>query len=76
MKAFRVSGKFRMGRSWNRFTIETIGADETAARDRVYSTMGSKHRVDRHAITIEEITEIAADQLTDPVIEKKFAMVK
>lgn len=76
MKAFRVSGKFRMGRSWNTFTIETIGADEDAARDRVYSTMGSKHRIDRHAISISEITEVAPDQIQDPVVEKKFAMVK
>lgn len=76
MKPFRVTGRFDMGRIPTPFTIETIGADESAARDRVYSTIGSKHRVNRHGIKIESVTELTPDQLTDPVIEKKLSLVK
>lgn len=76
MKAFRVSGKFWMGHIETPFTVETIGNDDAAARDRVLSTIGSKHRVDRHHITIEKVQEISVDEITDAVVEKKYNMVK
>lgn len=76
MQAFRVSGKFRMGHIITPFTLETVGADETAARDRVYATIGSRHRVSRHQITLEKIQTISGDAITDPVVEKRLSMVK
>lgn len=76
MKAFRVTGKFWMGHLHTPFTVETLGADENAARDRVLSTIGSQHRVDRHHITIETVTTIPRDQVTDAVVEKRLSMVK
>lgn len=76
MKPFRVSGSFLMGRERTPFTIETLGADEEGARDRVYSTIGSRHRIDRYKIKIDKVTEIAVSDLTDPVVEKKIQMVK
>lgn len=75
-KAFRISGKFRMGHITSPFSIETLGADEKAARDRVLSTIGSRHRVNRHQIWIETVEHLAADKVTDPVVEKKISMVK
>lgn len=75
-KAFRISGKFRMGHITSPFSIETLGADEKAARDRVLSTIGSRHRVNRHQIWIETVEPLAADKVTDPVVEKKISMVK
>lgn len=75
-KAFRISGKFRMGHITTPFSLETLGADENAARDRVFSTIGSRHRVNRHQIWIEKVEPLAADQVTDPVVEKKISMVK
>ena len=76
MKVFRVTGKFWMGHVHTPFTVETIGEDDAGARDRVLSTVGSKHRVDRHHITINEVTEIQPGEITDPVVEKKLDMVK
>lgn len=76
MKPFRVTGQFRMGHINTPFTMETLGADATAARDRVLSTIGSRHRVDRHHITLKDVKEIPADQVTDPVVEKRLSMVK
>lgn len=76
MKAFRVSGKFRMGHILTPFTIESLGKDEAGARDRVFATIGSRHRVNRHQITIEKVVPLSADQITDPVVEKKISMVK
>lgn len=74
MKAFRISGKFRMGHIVTPFTLETLGKDEGGARDRIYSTIGSRHRVDRHHIWIEKVVPLAADQVTDAVVEKKIAL--
>lgn len=76
MQAFRVSGKFRMGPVLSPFSLETVGQDENAARDRVFATMGSRHRVNRHQVWIEKVERIAADKVTDPVVEKRLSMVK
>lgn len=76
MKAFTVSGKFRMGPTNSPFTIETIANDVEAAKDRVFATIGSRHRVNRYQITIATVTEVARDAIKDPVVEKRMSMVK
>lgn len=76
MKAFRVTGKFRMGHLTTPFALETVGKDDQQARDRVFSTIGSRHRVTRHQIWIEKVEPIARDQVTDAVVEKRLSMVK
>ncbi|HET6405600.1 MAG TPA: 50S ribosomal protein L18Ae [Candidatus Thermoplasmatota archaeon] len=75
-KAFRITGKFRMGHITSPFSMETLGVDEASARDRVLATIGSRHRVNRHQITIEKVEPLTPDQVTDPVVEKKISMVK
>lgn len=76
MKAFSVSGKFRMGHITSPFTIETIANDVDAAKDRVFATIGSRHRVNRHQIEIATVKEVARDAIKDPVVEKRMSMVK
>lgn len=76
MKPFRVTGKFRMGHILTPFTVETVAKDGNGAKDRILSTIGSRHRVDRHHITIADVTEIKPDEVTDPVVEKMLSMVK
>lgn len=77
MKVFRVTGEFTMGRNLRTpFTMETIGKDVEAAKDRIYATLGSRHRVNRHQVIVKDVKEIKADQLTDAVVEKKLSMVK
>jgi large subunit ribosomal protein LX len=76
MKVFRVTGKFRMGPILSPFTLEAIGADDKAARDRVFATLGSRHRANRHQIWIEKVAEIKANEITDPAVEKQLSMVK
>lgn len=73
-KAFRVDGHFRMGRIETPFSLEVLGADEAAARERVISTIGSRHRANRRLIAVSKVSPIAADQVQDPVI--KHAMAK
>lgn len=76
MKVFRVNGKFRMGHLLSPFTLEAVAADDKGARDRVFATLGSRHRVNRHQIWIEKVAEIKPDQIQDPAVEKQLSLVK
>jgi large subunit ribosomal protein LX len=74
MKAFRVKGKFIMGKSimsknWQRFTKEVASLNKEEAKERVYSDLGSKHRVKRRSIKVEEIEEIAEDEITNSMVK-------
>src|SRR5438552_7805589 len=76
LKAYRVTGEFWMGHVLSPFTQETVAADATGAKDRVLSTIGSRHRVDRHHITVKDVVELKPDQVTDATIAKRLSMVK
>lgn len=76
MKAFRVTGKFRMGHITTPFTIETVADDAKGAQERVFATLGSRHRVNRHQVYLDKTTEVPADQVQDPAIEKMLSMGK
>ncbi len=72
LKPYRVSGSFKMGSRTSPFAIETLDADAQKARDRVLSTLGSKHRVDRHHVKVDAVKEIPAAEVTDPVIQHQL----
>ena len=65
MKAYRISGRFRMGHEWQAFSKEIAAADEAAARERLLSVLGSQHRVRRKYIEIHEATEVPPAELRD-----------
>lgn len=67
MKAFMVKGKFLMGDRWQGFTKEVVGKDEIEVAERIYSVLGSKHRVKRAKIQILEVQEIPPNKLSDPL---------
>src|SRR5439155_25991958 len=63
MKAFRISGRFRMGRRWQPFSKELAASDEVAAREKLLSVLGSQHGVPRKYVTIAQVAEVPADQI-------------
>ncbi|UCF08957.1 MAG: 50S ribosomal protein L18a [Thermoplasmata archaeon] len=67
MKAYRVSGRFKMGDRWQDFTKEVAGEDDERVKEVVFSILGSKHRVRRSKIQITDVKEIAHDEVKDPV---------
>jgi len=69
MKVYRIKGKFLMGKIWQPFNKEFIGNDEEDAKERMYSIIGSRHRVKRRMIKIEEIREVGKNEIQDPVIK-------
>ena len=68
-KIFRIQGKFMMGNALKPFTRELKATNEEEIRERIYSEFGSKHHIKRNKIKIEDITEISADEVIDPVIK-------
>ena len=69
IKIFRVNGSFRKGKRHHKFKKEFLTENKEEAKELVYSIMGSKHRVKRRDIAIDNIESISADQVTDPIIK-------
>jgi ribosomal protein L20A (L18A) len=72
MQAFQVTGSFKMGRQRTRFSIETADESEDDARERVVSTLGSRHNISRDLVTIEDVEAIDADDVEDPAVAKRL----
>jgi len=68
MKAFRISGRFRMGRGWQPFAKEIAAADEAAAREKLLSVLGSQHGVPRKYIEIRTVDAVPVEGLTDHAV--------
>jgi len=67
MKAFEIKGEFPMGEAPTTFTKQVAADDEEAAREYIYSIIGSRHRIPRRSITFTSLTEIEPSAVTDPV---------
>ncbi|MGV8144776.1 MAG: 50S ribosomal protein L18Ae [Methanothermobacter sp.] len=68
-KIFRIQGKFMMGNSFKPFTKELKAINEEEIKERICSEFGSKHHIKRNKIKIEEISEIAQEDVQDPVVK-------
>ncbi|MFH1256306.1 MAG: 50S ribosomal protein L18Ae [Candidatus Diapherotrites archaeon] len=56
-KAFEVKGKFKEKGEMKAFSKSVSAFNEGHAKDKVYGLMGSKHRVLRRMIEIDEVNE-------------------
>jgi large subunit ribosomal protein LX len=70
MQVFKITGNYRKGKRSQKFTKEIITENKQKAEEYILSIMGSKHRVKRREITIENIEKISTDQVTDPIIRQ------
>ena len=69
MKGFRAKGSFKDTRQRQDFTVEVAAENEDAARERILSNLGSRHKLKRWEITIDELTELAPADITDRLVE-------
>lgn len=72
MKAFRVTGTFKMGKKTQSFSKEVISKDKSQATEFIVSDLGSKHKVKRYNIKIADIKELKPDEVTDSIIGYKL----
>ena len=68
MKIFRVRGWFKQGPYRQRFTREMLVLSKEQALERIYSDIGSKHKVKRNLIHLEEVVEVKPEEVKDPKV--------
>ena len=68
-KIFRVKGKLLNVDKTKPFTRELKGIKEEDVKEKLYSEFGSKQRLNRDKIVFDEIVEITADEVTNPVVK-------
>ena len=68
-KIFRVKGKLLDIDKTKPLTRELKGITEDDVKEKLYSDFGSKQRLNRDKIIFDEIIEISADEVTDPVVK-------
>ena len=56
-KEFTVSGTFKAGSSRERFTKRVSSQNQKNAIEKVYSLIGSEHRLKRNLINITDVSE-------------------
>jgi large subunit ribosomal protein LX len=54
-ETFQITGYFKAGRSWERFTKKISSNNEKNAAEKLYSLIGSEHGLKRKMIRIESI---------------------
>ncbi len=69
-KIFRVKGQLLDVDKTKPFTRELKAISEEDIKEKLYSEFGSKHRLTRSKIIFDEISEINADEVTDPFVRK------
>ncbi len=65
MKAYKLSGKFLMKDKMQPFTKEMAAENEERAIEKTLSEIGSKHKVKRRFVKIENVSAMASDEITD-----------
>jgi large subunit ribosomal protein LX len=67
-RIYRAKGKFLMGKKMQPFTMEAVSLKPKDVEEKVYSEIGSKHKVKRGKIVIDSIDEIQLAEATDPLV--------
>ncbi len=62
VKKFKVKGTFLMGKKMQPFTVEVSSTNESQAKEKVLSDLGSRHRVKRNKVLIQNIEEYQAEE--------------
>jgi large subunit ribosomal protein LX len=58
-----------MGTKRQPFTKEVVCPTQPDVPGKIFSELGSKHRVKRRDIKIKKIDEIKPDEITDPIVK-------
>jgi large subunit ribosomal protein LX len=74
VKAYKVEGQFTKNNKKQIFTKETLAENEKEAREYILSTVGSNHRIKRRMISIDNITELAPENITNPIVKYKLGV--
>lgn len=80
VKVFRVRGKMLISHDrfpeWRKFEILVRALKEEHAIEKVYSDLGSRHKLRRKHIKIESIDEVPVEEIEDLYIVKLSRLEK
>jgi len=72
VKIYRISGKILISHdrlpTWQKFSIEVRALKPEDAIEKVLSELGSRHKLRRRHIRIEEVKEISLEEATNPQV--------
>ncbi len=68
VKNYRIEGEMLIGGEWQKFVFETRALKPEHALERMYSELGSRHKLKRAHIRVKSIQEIPPDELRNPYI--------
>lgn len=74
VKIFRVRGEMLISHDkfpeWRKFEVYVRALKEEHALERVYSELGSRHKLKRRHIRIKEVKPVPVEEVEDPNIIK------
>jgi len=70
MKVFRVTGEIQKPNLKTSFKKEVVAIKPEHAVEKVYTELGSKHRVKRFHIKIVNVEEIPLEEIENPLLRK------
>ncbi|MFB3888639.1 MAG: 50S ribosomal protein L18Ae [Candidatus Bathyarchaeia archaeon] len=70
MKVFRVTGEICKPNLKTPFVKEVLADKSEHAVEKVYSEIGSKHRVKRFHMTVGKVEEVPPEQISNPILKK------
>ena len=73
MKVYRVTGEVLKPNLKSSFRKEILAEKPEHAKEKVYTELGSKHRVKRFHIKITSVEEVSPENIENPML-KKFVM--
>jgi large subunit ribosomal protein LX len=69
VKTFRVTGKMMLSHDkfpeWRKFSIYVRALKPEHAKEKVYSELGSRHKLKRYHIKIESVDEVPLEEIDD-----------
>ncbi len=72
MKAFRATGSYRAGKRNQPYSVDLVATNKDDAMERVLSNFGSRHRVTRRFVVIDDISEIDPSESRSPTVVAHF----
>jgi large subunit ribosomal protein LX len=74
IKVWRVDGEYRKKKRRFVFTKELIADKEAHAREKILSELGSRHRVKRRDIVIQDLKELKHEEITSLELRKLLGL--
>ena len=72
MQAYRVKGTAPFGKHTQVFSQDVIASNNADAKHRVFSILGSRHKLNRNQIIIDSCKKISPGASSDPLIINHF----